>query len=81
MSDAADKLEAIFSDLIADDRVPIRRRTSLNCSGWDSLAQLNLILAIEQEFRISISDEETVDLNSFDAALHLIEEKLAAKEG
>lgn len=78
MSDVADRLEAIFSDLIFDERVPVRCRTRLNCAKWDSLAQLNLILALEQEFQVTVSDDEVMDLNSFEVALQLVEDKLAA---
>lgn len=80
MSNVTDKLELIFSDLIVDARVPVRKRTRLNCASWDSMAQLNLILALEQEFHITVSDEDAMDLNSYDAALQLIEEKCPAKE-
>ena len=32
---------------------------------WGSLAQLNLILAIEEEFGVEIPDEEAADLTSY----------------
>jgi acyl carrier protein len=33
---------------------------------WDSLAHIQLVLALETEFRIKIRDAEMVRLNSFD---------------
>lgn len=72
------KLESIFSDLMTGETVPVRERTKLNCAHWDSLMQLNLISAIEQEFGVTISDEDAVDMNSFESALGILNEKLAA---
>jgi len=43
---------------------------------WDSLTQLNLVLALEDEFGVSFTDEETADMIS----LPLILEILAGKQ-
>lgn len=72
-----DRLVGIFSDLMIRETVPVERRTKLNCIGWDSLMQLNLVLAIEQEFGVTLTDDEAVELNSFQAALEMIREKRA----
>jgi len=61
-----------------DEAVPVRQRSQLNCASWDSLLQLQLILAIEQEFHVTISDREASELNSFDAALQVLAEKAVA---
>lgn len=75
------KLETIFADLMTEETVPVRQRTKLNCAHWDSLMQLGLISAIEQEFGITVSDEDAVDLNSFDSAVLIVGEKVSAKKG
>lgn len=80
MADPAATLEQLFNELMVGETVPVRERTKLLCLTWDSLMQLRLIAAIEQEFQITMSDEEAVDLNSFAAALALVQEKLLAKE-
>ena len=80
MSDVVTKLEQIFNEFMIGETVPVQERTRLQCLTWDSLMQLNLISAIEQEFQITISDEEAIDLNSFAVALQLIREKLPAKQ-
>jgi acyl carrier protein len=36
-----------------------------NVETWDSLAHLNLVLLIEQEFGVSFTEEETVEILSF----------------
>lgn len=80
MADVASRLERIFDELLTSEAaVPVRSRSRINCPSWDSLMQLNLILAIEQEFGVSLTDDEAVDLNAFIAALHILEDKLAGR--
>jgi len=45
---------------------------------WTSLAQLNLILALEEEFGIEIPDEEAADLTSYPLIRLVVQEQLAA---
>jgi len=78
-ADVADKLETIIAGLVSSDRVPVRQRTRLNSASWDSLFQLTLVLAIEQEFGVTLTDADVLDLNSFGSALHILEEKLASR--
>jgi acyl carrier protein len=78
-ADVADKLEMIIAGLVSSDRVPVRRRTRLNSPSWDSLFQLTLVVAIEQEFGVTLTDTDVLDLNSFTSALHILEEKLASR--
>jgi acyl carrier protein len=75
----ADQLEGIVQDLMSDNTVPLRERSWANCSQWDSLFQLNLITAIEQEFRTQLTDEDAADLTSFEAAVHIVEDQLDAR--
>ena len=42
---------------------------------WDSLKHLNLILAIEDEFNISFTEEESVEIESLELMKELIREK------
>ena len=39
---------------------------------WDSFSQLNLITMIEAKFHISISDDETVNIQSAEDALNFV---------
>jgi len=45
--------------------------------GGDSLEKLDLLVAIEKEFAISISDEEIMKLNCYTDAINLINEKIS----
>jgi|APSaa5957512535_1039671.scaffolds.fasta_scaffold28453_2 acyl carrier protein len=42
---------------------------------WDSLNQMNIILALEEEFCITFSDSEVQDMLSYATVLKIIKEK------
>jgi acyl carrier protein len=50
-------------------RVPadsINDDTSMDTvEGWDSLKHMNLVLAIEEEFKVSIPDEDAANITSY----------------
>ena len=50
-------------------RVPVEsigEDTSMDTvKGWDSLRHMNLILAIEEEFKVSIPDEDATNITSY----------------
>ncbi|MBK6854524.1 MAG: acyl carrier protein [Burkholderiales bacterium] len=49
----------IPADSINDD-------TSMDTvAGWDSLKHMNLVLAIEEEFKVSIPDEDAANITSY----------------
>lgn len=47
-----------------------------NIDNWDSLRQLNLVLALEEEFGISIPDEEVGNMVNYKIIFHVISEEL-----
>ena len=48
--------------------------------GWDSIAQMGLICALEETFHISFKGRETMKINSYRAGLELVRKKLASEE-
>ena len=52
--------------------------TSDTVDDWGSLAQLNLILAIEEEFDVEIPDEEAADLTSYPLIKLVVAEQVGA---
>ena len=46
------------------------------CEKWDSLAQLNLILELEDEFNISLEPEEIGEMTSFETVCSIVRRKL-----
>jgi acyl carrier protein len=78
MQEIEPKLKKIFQDILWQEKeVPekISRRSSEH---WDSLAHINLLVSIEQEFSVSFSDNETMDVNSYESALAMLNEKLTS---
>jgi len=47
-----------------------------NIKSWDSLKHMNLVLAIEEEFGISVPDEEAANITSYKLIRIVIEELL-----
>lgn len=45
---------------------------------WDSLQQLTLVVALEEEFDIRFTDEETMTLVNFPLIVEIVREHLAA---
>ncbi len=69
-------LKRIFSEILIRETVPPEQRTRLNCLHWDSLNHLKLVVAIEQDFGITLTDAEVIELNSFQTALEIVKAKL-----
>jgi acyl carrier protein len=69
------RLENIFTDLLWRETLPIREHTRLKCIGWDSIVQLELLTSIEQEFNVTLSDQDAEELNSFAVACQILAEK------
>lgn len=59
----------IDESLISDDS------TSETIEEWDSLRQMNLILALEEEFGITFTDNETLETLSFRQFVEVIKSK------
>ncbi|MHB9074521.1 MAG: acyl carrier protein [Desulfobaccales bacterium] len=49
-----------------------------NVESWDSLKHLNLILAIEQEFNIVLTDEEIIEMMNVQLILAILKDKLGS---
>src|SRR2546422_5609789 len=64
MDENAVRLERIFEGIFWTDPGPVTRKTRENTASWDSLAHLNLVLSIEQEFGIALADDEVIDRKS-----------------
>lgn len=50
-------------------------------AGWDSIQQMNLILALQQDFDVEIPLEEMVDLLSAEAIVRTMKNALRPAEG
>lgn len=80
MSDILAELQPIFQDVLDDPTLQITRESSAaTVANWDSLAHINLVSAIEQDFRIRFGLNELAGLKNVGDMIDLMEQKLAAK--
>jgi len=60
-----DRIRQIVADITQNDVASVTTDSnSQNLNGWDSVAQINIIVAIEEEFGVAFSAEEMHALNS-----------------
>jgi acyl carrier protein len=58
-------IEKIFQEQFLDDNLTISEKTTPeHIDEWDSLAHINLLVAIEKEFNIRFSAEDMGEINS-----------------
>jgi acyl carrier protein len=54
-----DQITEIFREIFADNRIVLTSKTSvMEIDGWDSLAQISLMVAIETRLGIKFSSDE-----------------------
>lgn len=71
------KLQEIFRDVFDDETIILINDTTQNdIEDWDSLAQINIIVAIKKEFKVDFTMEELGNLKSVGEIVKKIEEKL-----
>ena len=70
------KLKKLLSVLLGIDEEKINNDVSSETiEGWDSLRQMNIIVAIEEEFNIQFDEEESILADNYQALLSLIQKK------
>jgi acyl carrier protein len=71
------KLQLIFRDVFDDSRLAIGPESNAETvEGWDSLAHINLVSAIEQEFAVRFALGELETLKNVGEMIDLIQSKL-----
>ena len=69
-----------MATLLTVDIVAIDSEASMDTiPTWDSLRHMNLVLALEEEFKVSIPDEDAGNITSYKLIKLVIEELLQAK--
>jgi acyl carrier protein len=70
------RLRRIVADVFGLDPQSVTGATSVdNVQGWDSLQHLNLIIALEAEFRVSFTPEEIAELTSVEIIALTLKER------
>lgn len=75
-----ERLQEIFRDVFDEEDLEIREDMSAkDIDDWDSLAQINLIVAIEKEFGVKFNLDEVSQLKNIGEMLGLISKKIEEK--
>ena len=60
------KLKKIMAIMLKVDLSEINEDSSMdNVASWDSLRHMNLVIALEEEFRVTIPDEDAANITSY----------------
>jgi len=60
------KLKSVLASIFQVDVNLINDETSVDSvEGWDSLTHMNLVLALEQVFNVSFTEEQTVEILNY----------------
>lgn len=74
------ELQDIFRDIFDDENLVITRETSAEAiEDWDSLAQMNLMVAIEKHFHVHFKVGEIAGLHNVGEMLELITKQVERK--
>ena len=72
-----ERVRSIAADIFTLDLAAVPRSASRDTvSAWDSVAHVNLVLAVEQQFDVQFLPEEMLEMLSIELVAMLVEEKL-----
>jgi acyl carrier protein len=72
------RLTPIFRDVFDDDSVaPHATMTAAEVPAWDSLSNIRLVVAVEQEFKIQFSTGEVAGLKNVGEFVSVIRQRAA----
>jgi len=70
-----DKLKQVLADVFGIDVRTINETSSVDTvENWDSLRHLNLVLALEEKFNVTLTEEQTVQILSYPLIKIVLEE-------
>ncbi len=78
--DVLSTMTAVFRRVFDDESIKLAGTTTArDITGWDSLAHINLIIEIEDEFGLKFTVSDIADLKNVGEMVEMVEKKLAAK--
>jgi acyl carrier protein len=70
------KLKEVLADVLGLEVSAINETTSVDTvKQWDSLKHLNLVLALEEKFNVTLTEEQTVQILSYPLIKVVLEEQ------
>ena len=75
-----DTLKLVIATMLKLDYSSITEDSSMdNIPNWDSLHHMNLVLALEEEFKVSIPDDDAGNITSYRLIKLVLEDLLMAQ--
>ena len=75
-AEVMERLTGVFRDVFDDDSIVITDQTTANdIEDWDSLEHINLVEAVEQEFRMRFKMKEVSGMKNVGEMARIIEER------
>ena len=75
-----EQIRQVMADILDLSPDSIDESTSQdNTATWDSLSQINLLVALEQEFNVTFDPSEVESMFSFQDILEILERKVASR--
>jgi acyl carrier protein len=80
LNDTKERIQIVFRDIFDDDSIVLRDdMTAADVENWDSLNHIDMIVAIESEFKIKFTTSEVTSLKNVGELIALVDKKRAAK--
>ncbi|MBJ94750.1 MAG: acyl carrier protein [Rickettsiales bacterium] len=70
-----ERLTPLFQEVMETELIPAAPLRSSDVPGWDSLSQIRLVVAVEEEFDIAFTTAEIADLPDLGSFVALIAQK------
>jgi acyl carrier protein len=85
LAELRDQLQQVFHNVFGDESLVLTdAMTAADVDGWDSLANVNLVIAIERHFKVRFATAEISGLKrdgqNVGSLLNLIQTKLTARK-
>jgi acyl carrier protein len=85
MDSTREQMQTVFRNVFNDDEITLRdEMTADDVEGWDSLAHINLIIALEKHFKIKFATAEIsglkADGQNIGTFTQLVQKKLSARK-
>jgi acyl carrier protein len=79
MKDVRAELTGVFRDIFDDGSLELRDdMTAADVEGWDSLTNIDLVVAVEKHFGIKMTTRDVAGLKNVGELVTLVEKKIGA---
>lgn len=77
MRDVREELTGVFRGIFDDESLVLRDDlTAKDVDGWDSLSNIDLVVAVEKQFKIKLTTRDVVALKNVGELVRLVGQKV-----